>query len=529
MSPTNSTSRQWNGGAKPWARTPQVEWADGYVVDTPYFEPVLTDVCPAWLSLVAVLHGQPPLDTSKPLTWLDLGAASGISACMVAAGNPNVDVWGFDHNPSHVERGRSLAGQAALSNCHFEEASFSDLAADPTIGPPEADVIVVSGVYSWISRQNQLNSADVIRQRLKPGGLAYVMYETPTGWSSMVPVAEALRLLAQADGRRGDLAFRDAAAQILALRDAGALSFPLGPHEGRMADEWSEANGFYAAHEYLGGHFGPVPFDDVTTVMADSRCSYIGQLNTTDHLSTFWAPPALAQLVHGAADVTTRELYRDLIGQRALRRDLYRRGLATRTAAQCQEAITALRIVGSGLGLSGEPVEVLGGGVSIDPAYYEPLVGSLSDKPLNVDTIAEIHTDWSAADAASALALLIAGGYAIPAAPSEPTSDAVAACRRLNQVLVAEARSGADHSVAMSPITGAGIDIDIVGLLALGFLHAGASADVDVLASLAMEDLDRQNRTIRHKGKIIEDRDEAFSVARERVDRMLAIGDRLTL
>ncbi|MBP7632425.1 MAG: methyltransferase regulatory domain-containing protein, partial [Acidimicrobiales bacterium] len=286
-------------------------WGDGYVVDAPYFEPVLTDLSPAWLSFLSVLHGQPPLDLARPLTWLDLGAASGISACMVAAANPTVDVWGFDHNPGHVERGRGLAARAGLANCHFEEASFATLAADRTIGPAEADVIVVSGVYSWVSAANQGHIREIIRQRLRPGGLAYVMYETAPGWSSMVPLAEALRLLTDADGRRPDQAFHDAAAALQALAEAGSPYFPLGAREQVQMDGWPDADGFYAAHEYLGHHFGPLLFDDVVHAMGEARCSYLGQVDATDHLAAYWAPPAVADAVHGAPDPVTRELYRD--------------------------------------------------------------------------------------------------------------------------------------------------------------------------------------------------------------------------
>ncbi len=188
----------------------EAAWDDGYVVDVSYIEPITTDLCPAWFSMACVLNGQPPLDQSRPLVWAELGSGSGLSACMVAAANANAEVWGCDFNPAHVERSRNLARKAELTNCTFDEATFEEAARDERLGPSEVDVVVVHGVYSWISAANQRHIVEFIRRRLRPGGLAYVSYEVPTGWASMVPLAEAMRLYTEVDGRRSDLAFPDA-------------------------------------------------------------------------------------------------------------------------------------------------------------------------------------------------------------------------------------------------------------------------------------------------------------------------------
>ncbi len=37
-------------------------WNDGYVVDASYTEQAFPQMTPGWLSFVALLHGQPPID-----------------------------------------------------------------------------------------------------------------------------------------------------------------------------------------------------------------------------------------------------------------------------------------------------------------------------------------------------------------------------------------------------------------------------------------------------------------------------------
>ena len=81
-------------------------WSDGYVVDVPYLESAFPELTPAWLSMTSVLNGQPPLDTKRPLTYVELGCGNGLSSCVVAATCPQLEVWACDFNPAHVERAR---------------------------------------------------------------------------------------------------------------------------------------------------------------------------------------------------------------------------------------------------------------------------------------------------------------------------------------------------------------------------------------------------------------------------------------
>ena len=160
-------------------------WNDGYVVDVAYTEQAYREMTPVWLSLASVLNRQPPVDTTRPFTYVELGCGRGLTACTIAATNPSAEVWACDFNPAHVERARQWATDARLDNCAFEEASFEDLAGDREVGPSQADVIALHGVFSWVSPVNRRHIVDIIRTRLRPGGLVYVSYNVPTGWAGM--------------------------------------------------------------------------------------------------------------------------------------------------------------------------------------------------------------------------------------------------------------------------------------------------------------------------------------------------------
>ena len=274
-----------------------MSWNEGYVVDVPYTEQVFRQMTPQWLSLASVLNGQPPIETQRPLTYLELGCGNGLTANTIAATNPSAKVWACDFNPVHVERAGQLASAAGLANCSFSEASFEELAGDPAIGPDRADVIGLHGIYSWVTPGNRQHVLDIIRQRLVPGGLVYISYDVPTGWAGMLPVQQALQLQVRTDRRRSDVAIRAAVATIEQLVEDGAASFPLPPVEQATLDNIHEHDPVYVAHEYLGGSFTPLMFADVAADLAGAKCAYVGSTSITAALPDLRVPAQFLPMI----------------------------------------------------------------------------------------------------------------------------------------------------------------------------------------------------------------------------------------
>lgn len=497
-------------------------WSDGYTADTVYPDQFIRELCPTWFSMISVLNGQPPLDLADKGVWLDVACGTGLAACTVAASHPDVEVWGVDYNPAHVERARALAKAAGLTNATFVEADFATVARDRSVGPAEADVVVVNGVYSWVSPANQRHIVDIVSQRLRPGGLAHLMYETAGGWTSMTPVAEALRLLVDADGRRGDLAFHDAAAAVVALAASGAAYFPMGSRETVQMQGWADLDGEGAAHEYLGAHFAPLDAADVHDLVATAKCSFVGGLDPLDHHPHYSAPSAFADLLGARRERSSVEMLRDLVLQTSVRTDLFRRGRAAPTRFERQEWLRQLEIRGLGRPLTAEPIELPAMKASLDPAFHQPLVDALAAGPLTADAVLGIHPSWTLADATTALALLVAGGYAAPAVPGGPLPGAVDACRRLNRVLGRERRLGRPHGSAVAPATGAMVAVDLVEALALDALGEGAEPEVDGLSARVIDALAVLELTVREDQSLVHDPEQARAIVHRRVSDLLA-------
>ena len=123
-------------------------------------------------------------------------------------------------------------------------------------------------------------------------------------------------------------------------------------------------------------------------------------------------------LVGEVTDVTVRETMRDLAVQRPLRRDLFRRGLATSTVVDQEGWLRDLTVIG----LDQPLVEgVVGGGASGDrlarPAFYQPLLDLLAERPITVADLLSIHPGLSFSDAIGSIALLDRRRVRVPGDP----------------------------------------------------------------------------------------------------------------
>ena len=138
----------------------------------------------------------------------------------MAATRADAEVWGIDFNPAHIARARRLAEKAGLDNLRLEDWTFASLTGAHESALPRFHYIVMHGVWSWISQENQRHIVDFIDRHLEPGGLVYVTYNALPGWNGVAPLQRMIRTLAQLqDGRSDD---RAAAALQLIKRMAGA-------------------------------------------------------------------------------------------------------------------------------------------------------------------------------------------------------------------------------------------------------------------------------------------------------------------
>jgi SAM-dependent methyltransferase len=464
------------------------DWGSGYVTDTAYVHDFCRVQTPAILSLAALAKGiAAPGSLGEPLTYCDLGCGQGFTANLVAAANPQAEVFAADFNPTHIAGARALANAAGLTNVQFREAGFDELLQDAVV--PDFDIMCLHGVYSWVSPANRHAIVALIRRRLKSGGLLYISYDAMPGWAGIAPLR---RLLVQQYASAGHVSSETGLARALALadqlRELGAQFYRVYPHVSAQLDRLRRLPRSYLAHELLTRDWQAFSFVDVAIELAEAKLTYVGSAHLTDHVDRVNFTEEQQRFLGQIADPLLNEMTRDMIVNRQFRRDIFVKGARRVNTAETRE-----RWLDTRFALSAPAAEIdmtfetTLGKLQVRPDMYRPVIELLDHGPLSLRELlasaAASKFEWSGL--LDALKVLVGHGELQPALPLESGAARAESARAFNAAVMARAKHTAELGYFASPVTGGGVRVDRFTQLYLAAKHEGNRDPVAALAAMA--------------------------------------------
>jgi SAM-dependent methyltransferase len=481
-------------------------WQDGYVTDIPYTAGFYRELSPVYLHLLAILVGvRPPAVVDREFAYCELGCGRGLGPLLLAAANPLGRFHGYDFNAAQIAKVRNLAERAGLANVRFSDESFADLAAQSDVADatPRFDLIVLHGVYSWVSEENRRHIVHFIRDRLKPGGMVYASYNCMPGWAAFTPVQRLLReLVVRRRGRNDEnaVAARDFVNHLAAK---GARYFKADGLIARYLEHLGDKDGSYLAHEYLNEHWDALYHLDVAREMKEAGLEYVGSATASDNIVGLSAPPEIAAMFAGA-DPGMAEMIKDFSVNRRFRRDLFMRDPARLSNPQFIDALGKIRFM-----LIVEPgfvtttLETWAGAVTADEAIIEPVLDRLKQGSAGfaelrlVPALAEVPP----LQLAQALALLVESGQVHPMADGGAGQSAAHA---LNGLLIEEARGDDSMQFLAAPALGSGVFVAHPEQLLLLALREVGSDRVDAIRDFVWAQLKAQDKCLIKEGRPLE-------------------------
>lgn len=454
--------------------TTAADWSDGYVTDVEYVRNFLPGLAPLNLALAAVLAGVRPPDVDAPFAYLDLGCGNGFTPALLAAANPQADIWGADFMPAHTRNARATVEAAGVVNATFVEASFADL-LEATL--PAFDFIVLHGIWSWVSQANRDRAVALIGRCLKPGGIVLVSYNCHPGYDPLMPLRRLM--IAAAGGEGGPVArIERALATARRLRDAGTDYFRNNPAAAAALDRMALEDPVYLAHEYMNADWSLFYPGDVADALVPAGLAYAAQARLVDDFDRFWLSADEQALVGEEADPGAAQALRDLILDRRFRRDLF-----VRESTAMSEDETAAWFAGRRFALA-KPrgacslTLTMRAGEFTMPPLYDDLLDALAQVPATTDALAA-RCAAAAGDVREALGVLAAMGHVQPALAEAGESARRAATDRFNDAALTSARLGDPWAALASPVTGTGVAVSASEQLMLDAARFGVSFDDD--------------------------------------------------
>ena len=412
-------------------------WGSGYVTDIAYLSGWYRQQSPGLLALACLMNG---VETAMPagddpVHVLELGCGQGYAALLLAASNPTWRITAVDFNPAHIAAARAWAAEARLENVTFLEADLATLAEDRAARMiPEADFVTLHGLWTWIAPAVRDGIVRLLRDKVRPGGIVHVSYNVLPAWGPRIGMQRLIHDAGRVLAGRSDRQAEEGIKLAQSLLAAEAINLRLPASTGQMLEQLGSLPVAYLAHELMNENWQPCFMADVAAAFAGAKLEWVGSSNLIENFPalTLTAPQQAVQ--QRFDDPLLRELVKDMCIDRALRHDVFVRGVR-RITQPVRDAALLDVILGMSVPADELPLEasIPAGKVELSRAFYHPVAQAMADGPRRTkDLLQADHVQGRKDNPAELIGILVGLGFAEPAVRLGVGPGAAAI--RLNQV-----------------------------------------------------------------------------------------------
>ena len=489
---------------------------DGYISEINYIHGYFSELSPTRLKLALLSKGIAHSMSQTP-SYLELGFGQGLSL-MINAATGSGHYYGTDFNPSQVAHAVELAA-AVDKDISLFDAGFEELLAGHEL--PEFDIIALHGIWSWVSPETRAAIVDIVKRKLKPGGVLYISYNVTPGWSPAVPLRHLMAEYAKTTATGGILdRVKQSIGFVEQVIGANALYFQANPALAELLKQIKNQDINYVAHEYFNGTWDPMPFSQISQVLAGAKVNFAASANLMDNLEAVSMPEAARPIINALHDTNLRETTKDYFINQRFRRDIFVKGPRQMSAYEIGKAIEEI-----GFYLIGDPkarpktVPTSIGSADLRDAIHDPIAEAMASFKGRAVTIPEIlsHkackgiTKWQVWEAMLVQTVV---GFVAPACESDTPEEDLASSKRLNALICAKAAYSGNMAFLAAPRIGTAIAVNRVEQL---FIHAASKAIKDPPAYV-WGILSEQNQKLIMDGKTLETAEENIAQLRQMFD-----------
>ena len=288
---------------------------------------------PLYLSFIALCAGYRPPRFFEPFCYVEIAHQKNLSVLLHAMAFPQGQFYLIDHNPIHVSQLRELLGDLGLENVEIIESTLEDLSLENL---PPADYFVCCHELTRLCSFEENSLIDKLPHLLKPGGFAYFSYDCMPYWSMYKGAIHLMRLAFERS--EGTLAQR-ATMAIAFLEQATQQNFAL--LSNKQGKGFVDRLKAMSVHEVASRFLLPVVWDakyasQVESMMANAKMTYLTSADLQRHIMDQGLSKDVQEVLRKSQDVTTRELWIDVLLNQSERSDVFGKGSIRATATDLE-------------------------------------------------------------------------------------------------------------------------------------------------------------------------------------------------
>lgn len=437
-------------------------WDDGYFTEENYTPGYYKDMSPALQRLHTILSGYEPLENSDDNIHMELGIGFGVTINIHAAANVG-SFLGNDFNPAQIQYAQTFA-DVSKAKITLYEKSFEELAARDDL--PQCSSISLHGIWNWVSDQNRHYIINIIKKCLKPGGIVYNSYNVSSGhgafisWRIMMyeyfkqqsgtPIEKTKKSLEYLSNIFNN--DETILTQNIVLREEWK----------RITAQIDAGNYTYLLHEYFNANWEQYTLLEVAERLAEAKLTYISSSSHTTFLNTLFLPETSQKLINAQSTLLEKESLQDNLIRRAFRQDYFIKGGLKISDKKILDYLNKQKFIAI------KPAELLTKDIQISfnddilkpiieclikndyaPKSFDELYSSIDSKKYNHNGVLQV------------ILVLMQSGSLLPCV-DHSSKEIVSSCNALNKETLRNFEFNYTNTVMASPVTGAGMYINIL-------------------------------------------------------------------
>jgi SAM-dependent methyltransferase len=295
------------------------------LLKTPYIPEFTGDINPLNLHYISLVGKKVSKSPRENFTYLELGCGQGVSLNILAASYPHGSFYGIDGLESHIQNARQLQENSQLTNVEFIHSLFDAVKLDSL---PTFDFIVTHGVWSHIDYHSHQHILNIIKQKLNPGGLVYVSYDTLPGYGVAHMMREMIVRTIEDNPEDPISCIQQGLGYLQFMRQQNSFFFQQNPTASTILDYWLTQPLEYLVHQILPPASRPYFFHEVNAAFSKIGVEYLGTSPLVwNFLAPTVPPPQARQLIRQFPEQPQIESQKDFFNNQSFRRDIFRRPL----------------------------------------------------------------------------------------------------------------------------------------------------------------------------------------------------------
>ncbi len=256
-------------------------------------------------------------------TTCDIGCGIGISPILSGVCNPHINAWGFDYDEEAIKIGKKIIKLAEIKNVDLINCTFQKFISEDT---PDFDLITIHGIYSWITDTDKKEIFEIIKSKLKPGGLVYISYNCLNGWSSIAPIRQFLKDYQISYNVSNEHALNESLDILNNLSQYDNSVFTKGSKSKKIFENIYKSNKEYLLHEYMADEWNLHTFPKVHKNLSNIGLMYLGSADLTRAFDPLHLDKNTITIMEKIDNSIMRESFRDLVMSPMIRRDIFAKG-----------------------------------------------------------------------------------------------------------------------------------------------------------------------------------------------------------